>query len=259
MLIATTLRRTLLLVFAWLVVSAGAAAAEAVPPRYAVLSLVGDRMTVVWFRQATASNLDRNEHQDVPTNDAALDNAALLAVDDAVRRLEPAASTTLLASRDAALYRLQDQLVDGTGDSAALLAKIKGLLQRSQASRLILVTKYRADARLRATDGYLGVGKLTGLGFYVDQERVTADSRTGIEDIGFIAPYAYLTLSLIDTSTMTTLRRSVVTESTVVSSAHAKQALRPWDALTPKQKLAALEDAVRQAIDRAVPELLAGG
>jgi len=252
-------RRALLVGLTWGAVTMTVWGAEAPPPSYAVLSLIGDRMTVVWFHQATASNLDRNERQDVPTNDATLDNTALLAADDALKRLQPGAQSTLLASRDPALYQLQDRALDGGGDTAEMLANVKSLLQQSKATRLILVTKHRAEARLQSKTAYLGTGRLTGLGFYVDQERVTANGETGVEAVGFIAPYAYLTVSLIDVSTMTTLRRSVVTESTVVTSAGNKNAMRPWDALTPKQKLEALEEAIRKAIDRAVPEVLAGG
>ena len=248
------------LALSWAIAGPVAAATAETPAQsYAVLSLIGDKMTVVWFHQSTASNLDRNERQEVPTQDTTFDNTALLAVNDAVKRVAPHASTVLLASRDPALYKLQSQIPDEATEATPSMSALAALAQRSKATRLILITKHKSEARLQFKDSRLGTGWLSGLGFFVDQERVTADSVSGIEDVGFIAPYAYLAVSLIDTSTMKTLRRSIIRESTVVASARSRNVVRPWDALTPKQKLDALEAAIRKGVDQAVPELLAGG
>ena len=249
------MRRTI--VVAALAGFAAIPAARAADHRYAVLSLVGDTINLVWWQPTTGSNIDHNERQDVPTADGALDDVALLAVDDAQRRAKPQTHATLLASRDPKLFALQAKLLDGGGDTGELLAAVQGLLRESQATRLILVTKHRGDARLPMRFEYAGSGKLTGLGFYIDKRMTVRDNDTGAADRGFIAPYAYLELALIDAQTMKPIRRSVVPQATTVATGSTKGALSPWQAMTTQEKSDALARLIRQAVDRAMPELLA--
>ena len=232
-------------------------AAQAAEQRYAVLSLIGDTINLVWWQPPTGSNLDHNERQSVPTPDGSLDNVALLAVDDALRRANPRTNATLLASRDPKLFALQSQMLDSGASAGELLAAVRGLLQQSQATRLILVSKHRSDARLPMRFDYAGTGKLTGLGFYIDQQMMVRDVNGGSGDRGFIAPYAYLELALIDARTMNTIRRSVAHEATTVPTAASSGAANPWEALTNKEKFRELERLIQAAVARAMPELLA--
>ena len=245
------------LVVAALAGLAAVPAARAADQRYAVLSLIGDTINLVWWQPSTGSNIDRNERQDVPTADGALDNVALLAVDDALRRANPKTEATLLASRDPTLFALQAKLLDRGSDTGELLAAVQGLLRQSQATRLILVSKHRGDARLPMRFEYAGTGKLTGLGFYIDRRMMVKDADSGAADRGFIAPYAYLELALIDAQTMKPIRRSVVPQATTVATGSAKGAVNPWQAMTTQEKSDALAQLIRQAVDRAMPELLA--
>lgn len=254
--IATSRARRALVVLG-LVGLATAPAAQAADQRYAVLSLIGDTINLVWWQPPTGSHIDHNERQSVPTPDGSLDNVALLAVDDTLRSANPSVKATLLASRNAKLFALQSQMLDRGADAGELLAAVQGLLQQSQATRLILVLKNRSDAHLPLRFDYAGSGKLTGLGFYVDRHMMLRDSESGVLDRGFIAPYAYVELALIDVQTMTTIRRSVAHEATTVATASSPNAVNPWGALTNTQKSRELERLLKAAIARAVPELLA--
>lgn len=51
-------------------------------PTYAVLSLIGDTMSVVGFRESSGSHLDRNIVSVAKVPDPVFDRAALLAVED---------------------------------------------------------------------------------------------------------------------------------------------------------------------------------
>ena len=258
MLDTARLRRALLLMFgcAALTGAPRALAADDATPRYAVLSAIGDQLTLVFFQRGVGSNIDQNVRKEVPIKDTALDNFALLAVDDAIRQRHPKAATALMSSRDAALLKPREQLLDSPAEAAQLLEPVKDVLQKTQATRLILVSKARADARFAMREGYVGTGKVNGLGFYIDQEMRVQLVESGKRDIGFIAPYAYLSVSLIDVPTLSVIRRKLVTESTVVATAEASGALRPWDAMTSQQKIDAIERLIRTAIERALPELL---
>jgi len=230
--------------------------ARAAEQRYAVLSLVGDQIASVSWRQPTGSNLDQNARDVVRVKDGALDKMVLLAVDDALRRARPGTVATLLAARDPQLYRLQDQMLEQGGESSELLTAVKALLAQSQATRLILVTKHRSEARFALKESYVGAGKIAGLGLYVDEETRVRLIETGNTNDGFIAPYAYFAISLIDVATMRLIRRVSATESELVPTSSSKQATRPWDALTAAEKVETLDRLIRRGVDRAMPELL---
>jgi hypothetical protein len=221
-----------------------------------VLSIIGDKMTLVWLQRGVFHrHVAATVLVDVGA-DAALDNMVLLAADDVFRRVQPAAKVALMTSRDAAVLAQQERSLDGPSDPALLLATIKETLQKTQATRLILVSKARADGRFPLNEGYVGTGKVTGLGFYIDAQTRIQLVESGASDRGFIGPHAYFWLSVIDLQSMTVLRRKQVTESMLVATAESKDALAPWEAMTPKQKLDAMERLIRKGIDRALPELL---
>lgn len=252
-------RRTLLLgTAAWSAAPVLATAADDADQRYAVLSIVGDKITLVGFRFATGSRIDQNVHRVIPISAALLDNRALLAVDDAVKRVKPSATTTLLASRDPALFALQDRPLDQPGDAAESVGAIKTLLQQSKATRLILVAPLRSEARFRLGDGWIGSGQLTGLGFYVDGATRIKLIDSGASGTGYLAPYAYLSVSLVDVDTMATIRRSIITESTLIPTSASKEAALPWDALSNDQKMELLQSLISRGIARGVRELFAG-
>ncbi len=225
--------------------------------RYAVLSIIGDKITLVGNRTATGSHLDQNDRRVVPVQAPVLDNSTLLAVDDAIKRDRPKAVTMLLASRDPKLFALQDGSLDNPGDAAESVAAIKTLLQHSMATRLILVSPYRAEARFQLRDQLIGSGKIAGLGFYIDSVTRITLADTGESGTGYLASYAYFAVSLIDAATMTTIGRKLVTESRLIPTSASKGATVPWEALTNDQKVDMLQSLTRQGLDRVVPELLA--
>src|SRR5687768_5501542 len=71
---------------------------------YAVLSLVGDEVMIVQRELQTGSRLDTNDRRAIQMPDATIDRMVVIAVEDAIRRAEPAAKTTLLVSRRQAVY-----------------------------------------------------------------------------------------------------------------------------------------------------------
>jgi hypothetical protein len=232
---------------------------DASKPRYAVMSIIGDKITLIGYRQPTGSNLDQNDKRILTVSGPALDNSTLLSVDDAVKRQTPQAETTLLAARDPKVYQLQDQSFDNPpSEAAAAVAAIKALLQQTKADRLILVAPFRSEARFALRETFIGTGKIAGLGVYVDRISAITVTATGEDGEGFIAPYAYFTLSLIDGKSLSTIRRKVVLESELVPTAAVRTATVPWDVLSNQKKIEMLEMLVRRGIDKALPELLVG-
>ena len=223
--------------------------------RIAVLSLVGDQLVVVQREMSTGTRIDRNTRTLVPLNSAALDNAMVLAVEREIQRAEPRAQTVLLAARRADLYALQSRGMEEQAAFRSLIDAVREVAARANATHLLLVTKHRAPARLEVSDGSLGDGLLEGLGFYVDPTRTMEHLTSGERSEGFIAPYAYFLLTLVD------LRTGVVTSQRPAMesrSAASQKVLTPWQALSAEQKAAMLENLIRLGARRTVPEVIKG-
>jgi hypothetical protein len=223
---------------------------------YAVLSLVSDRMSIVGYQPAIAGHQDQSVHDSIALTDRVLDNAAVMAAANAIKRLDASAATVLLASGDPKLYELQDRLFEQQDQALALRESVKSMIQSQHATHLVLISKHRGEAQFRLTNVYMGTGKIEGVGIYVDPSIRTSRSDTGQQGMGFLAPFAYIKVMLVDAKTMAIIREQTAEESAVWSAAHAPGSLNPWDVLTAAQKIAVLRDLLGKAIARVMPEVI---
>ena len=225
--------------------------------QYAILSLVGDELTIVQREMATGSRIDQNIETRVPLGGASLDRAMLLAVDDAVRRADPSAKTVLLAPRDTKLFDAALRSLDGGGIPAVFEA-VRPVVAKANATHLILVTKHRHRAMLKMRDGHVGSGWLTGLGFYLDHGSATKGSSVGMADAerGFIAPYTYFNVALVDIATGRVLSQQYVVGSNAngVTSGTIGNA---WKALSDEEKDSQITRLLKDEAARVVPQVLA--
>ena len=243
--------RTLLAAVLLLALPAGALAQR----HYAILSLVGDEMMIVQREIQTGSRIDRNERMSVTMPDATIDRMVVLAIEDAVKRAEPAAKTTLLVSRRQAVYDAVARALPN-GTEAAFQA-VRPMLEGARgATHLILVTKYRHAAMLRIRDGHVGSGTLEGVGFYIDHGSLVRSWDTSEAERGLIAPYAYVRISVIDLAS-----GKVVAEDRVIGSkGHQMGASligNAWAALSAQEKDRQLQEMIREETARAMPKLIA--
>ena len=225
--------------------------------QYAILSLVGDELTIVTHEMATGSRIDKNSELKVPLGRASLDRAMLLAVDEAVRRAEPSAQPILLAPRDPRLYEAATKSLDG-GGTAAVFGAVRPVLAPTKATHLILVTKHRHRAMLRLKDGHVGTGFLQGLGFYLDHGSATKGSSVNMADSerGFISPYTYFNVAMIDIASGRILSEQYV----VGSNAHGVVSGtigNAWRALSDEEKDTQITRLIREEAARVVPKVLA--
>ncbi|WP_394780016.1 hypothetical protein [Undibacterium sp.] len=243
-----------------LLAAAQACAEDATARHYAALSLIGDSISVTFEVETTGSNLDRNKLQkiDIPNNE--LDSAALLAVDNAVVKIQPGVKTDLLISNDAGLYRMQGSLFDGSADAGIALDGLKLALKNNpDITHLVLVTKHRGDARLKLQNSSFGHGKLEGLGFYVDNRIRSKRGDTQERGRGMIAPYAYVTVRLIDTHSWTVLAEKTLDNSNSFANAGSDRgdSLNAWDALTAAQKTTAIKRLIQATVRQTANDVLA--
>jgi hypothetical protein len=234
--------------------SANAHGENGAPRTYAVISLIGDKISVVGHRATVGSSIDRNRQGSMAVQGRTLDDMAVLAASDAIGRVDPRASIVMLASNDPKLYELQEELFEPQPGSRALLASaIRDPIQGQHASHLILIRKHRADAAMRMQVQYVGSGKIEGVGFYVDPTLPTRNAETNEMGAGFLATFAYIKVALVDATTMAVIREQTVEESATMLTG---KSLNPLDALTPAQKTAALRSMIVKATGSGVQAVL---
>ena len=219
----------------------------------AVLSLIGDSLTILRNEEKIGSNLDRSRRSRVDLDTPALDHSTLRAVAREVKRLEPAAKTVLLGVRSKELFEAQQRSLDDRTGIQSLFDHLKPFLgQAGNATHLLLVTKYRSNSRTQLYNAVVGEGVLEGLGFYVDPNISLKDVKSGELFEGFFAPYTYFLVSLVDLRDGT-LTQHPITSTRVVSDPKAATA---WQAMTSAQKVKMLEDMVAAGLVEALPKVL---
>jgi len=244
----------LMLAFATTASAQPATTASPVPPSFALLSLVGDQFSVVMRREEIGSNIDPNTRRNYPVDAAVFDDIALDAAEQVLKKLRPVSPVVRFSIRDPRLFGLQDKLLE---DSSGLRDALAKLLREQQATRLVLVTKWRDNAQFRLIDGTTGTGKISGLGFYVDTTYVYRNRESGNQGQGFLGPFAYVTVTVVDAQTMKPIRATQSRESEMNLPTDTKGAIHAWDALTPQGKVDALERVLRRAVESATTAALA--
>ncbi len=232
------------------------AATDAAPRTFAVMSLIGDSLTIVNAVQSTGAHLDTNRTQTSDDPTGVLDISTLKAAAQAIKKVDPDAKPILLATDSAILRKKQGQLIDSQHlvDADGLV----GDLKKSGATDFLLITKHRAPADLHAYTDTVGSGTLYGLGFYIDSNMRTRIVG-GDESIGFLAPYTYFRISLIDVATLAVEKEVDVTDGYILSNAsnNSVNGRSPWDILDNTQKFQALAKMIQENLMKDVPGMLA--
>jgi hypothetical protein len=224
---------------------------------YLILSLIGDRLTVVGAEQQIGSNLDRNSRQVVALNDQSLDDFSVRVADATIRKSRPSAATTMLRASDPALYSLRDTWLDADSINAqALISVVAKMAPSTSDARLLLIAPHRDELDLRTDRSHLFTGsKIAGLGFYIDQKTYSRSSTTMEHGRGFLGIFANFQLVLINLQTATIDAYRNIATGTIRASSRAQDKI-PWNALSAEQKLEVLQSLIKREIEGALPEML---
>ncbi len=247
----------ILKVSAWLLlvlVAGWAGASWAAERSFVVVSLIGDKLEIVVPKATTGSHLDRNLRETIADARGGMDTVTQRLAAAAIERAAPGARVVAVTVPPSPLHDRQDRFFEG--DNVVLPGSLVDALVSTKATHLLLVTKRRDEARAPFLTGMVGTGYLQGLGFYVDPELAIVRGETGEQVKGFIAPYAYLRLSLIDISSGKVLGQQAVVKMTTVPVTQDPNITTPWDVLTPAQKIAELERLLRSELNQKVAVLL---
>ncbi|KQU75943.1 hypothetical protein ASE08_24130 [Rhizobacter sp. Root16D2] len=235
-----------------------AMAAEAVPPAgYAVVSLIGDKLSVVTHEAGTGTTIERNRTQALPVSGGVFDADAMTQAEAALKRLDAGARVSLYDLSSPAMFEQQDRFLDG--GRLKFSPAVVAAMRKDGATHLLLVTKQLATARLQAGDhDSLGSGQLEGLGFYIDRAVGMINPDTGETGRGFFAPYFFARVSLIDLASLEVVKETRIKANFSRASTGVAQSPDAWDALTPKGKIDALKALIDEQVPKAVEALVAG-
>lgn len=253
----TTRRRlnSSLAAFAATALAGPAARATTRMPRMAVLSEVGETLSVVGERDTTGSRLDQNLKTQLPLRDGGMDRNVLIALRTMLRESQPVMPAPLM------LYVPGVKLCgDGCLDGGRFAppADLAQALSEGGVTHLLLVTPSRSTAGLRFQNTVIGEGRIEGLGFYVDHTtlaRHTLPNGTEQTTQGYLGVFAYVRVRLVDVAERRVLDDRSFQESSTYG-AGGPGGNSPWDALDNAGKIRALDTLLQRGLGRVVPELL---
>ncbi|WP_457334396.1 hypothetical protein [Rhizobacter sp. P5_C2] len=239
-----------------LATGAGAWAAEVPRAGYAVVSLIGDKLSVVTHEASTGTTIERNRTQSLPVGGGVFDAEAMTQAEVALKRLDAGARVTLYDLSSPAMFEQQDRFFDG--GRLKFSPAVVAAMRKDGATHLVLITKQQSTARLQAGENNsLGSGYLQGLGFYIDRAVGMIRPTTGETGRGFFAPYVFAKLSLIDLASLEVVSESRIKANYSSASVGVAQSPDAWDALTPKGKIDALKELIDEHVPKAVEALIA--
>jgi hypothetical protein len=249
---------------ALLAASLASAAALAVPMaaqaqeqrRVAIVSALGDSITVVQSEPTTGSHFKDRRVEDVfPVPEGIFDVYALgqlqkgLAGGNAL--LIPLKLKSASALGDA------DKLIDGSRWVGSDM--LNQALKELNASHLVLLRPLRGPARVQMAQNTMGQGQLRGLGFYLDRNTfVRAESEAIAARRGFLAPYVYAELCVIDVAQGTVSASVPIRFAESMTTNSVDGAGDAWDLLTTKQKIETLQESIRDEVAKQLPKVATG-
>jgi len=224
------------------------------PLHYGVLSLIGSALDVVVFQSGTGSHLDQNIHRAWQLPEPVFDAQALQVLQEAIKQMQPQADVQLFGGKLPQAFQKPEDVVDT--QRLKLPDETIAALRKDGAQQLLLLTRHRSEARLSTTTGYIGDGKLEGLGFYLDGQKRLRRSDNQEVGHGFLAPFVHLRLSRVDLSSKQVLKQRDISVGTTLSVARAKDGLNPWEVLSDDKKLDMLGQMMRRELSQAASEVL---
>jgi hypothetical protein len=231
-----------------LVAAAACGAAAAHAQRYAVLSLIGDKMQLAFARGVEGQPVDRIERRYIPLDDTSIDRAALLAANEQIKKLKPGSDPVLLQAFERSYF-------DTSAGTGALIEWIRGLVKDKKVTHAVLITKLSYDGIPDLQKAFIGSRSLEGVGFFVGRTPAPTGSDPMSAGPGFLSPFAYFQVTLVDLRTGQVLREEKGLASTAISATNTDSG-NPWEALSGTEKVRTLTDLVGRELAIVMPKVL---
>jgi hypothetical protein len=208
------------------------------------MSVLGRELQLVISAPTVGTRVDRNAKDTLKVGND-FENFILRTTADAARR-ESLGEALLLA-------RPANGSVPWQRDGQAVLVT-QALLDAARVARLshlVLIQPARAEAKLQMFSTVTGAGQLEGMGFYVDTALEVQRVDNGQWSVGFLAPYAYFDMYLVEVATLD-LKAEHRARASMAISEPERQGNDPWQALSTERKVEALKQLTQGEIDKAL-------
>ena len=226
------------------------------PPQYAVLSLIGGGLNLVFATdKTTGSRLDNSARQTIELPGKPFDVAAMKQIQTSLQAVAPQREVALFNGAPSAVAAAPGSLVkDG---KLQLSEPLLAALRSSGATQLLMVTRHRQEAHIQMYQQEVGQGRLEGIGFYVDQITTVTDRTSRETSVGFLAPFVNLQLTLIDLATARVVTEQTMSVSAPYLAPDGTRGSSVWNALSPEKKLSILQAMIAHEMKRAMDTVLA--
>lgn len=220
----------------------------AAPKTYALVSMVGDRLTFVTRRPSTGTSLDNNLRRTEPVGDDTMDAAALQSMQKAVNEVAPGSKTELLQIT----WPLPRGTFSTSSEEALNIARTA--LKEIASDRAWDFVVVLGPRRTVGEAHRLG-SKLDGLGFYVDpggphrNYRPQEQPDNKVSSDRFISPYAALQLWLLNAKTLEVIASQPIYGYCRYANAKAESD-NPWQFFPPQEML----EMLKRVVDNDVAE-----
>ena len=245
-----------LLIYLAMIVHASACMGTDTPPTYAVLSLVGDKLSIVATMRNVAS-ADARRDAPLALTGSRFDNTVNRAVGDAVQALVPLANVIELSPKTRYLFNDQHLHFAEKNGLMSVPVEISEALDKNKATYLVLVTKHRAIPGFALSNFSPRAGALEGLGFLLDG--VMREPNAVLPELGRgnIAAYAYINIYLIDVATYSVLNmQSLMATASLAPADSIFDAVAYWERFPLDRKIQAIDSLLRRETLRVVAQLM---
>ncbi|WP_310389780.1 hypothetical protein [Roseateles sp.] len=233
------------------------APAAAAAPKFGVLSFLGESINIIGSRPSTGSRLSKNDQMSVDIPDAGFDASALSATQATLKRLAPQNEAMLFNVKAPKWIANPNELF--TDGKLQVSAKLLESLRASGATHLVVLTRHRAEALVQFHDwGYNMGGTAEGLGYIISRMERVIDKTTGNTQDGFIAPFVFVRLSLVNLSDASVIKQRTITVAQPLTMKISSASTDPWDSLPAAEKIDKLNQMIERELDNALPKLVEG-
>lgn len=228
----------------------GAAFAHA-QQRYAVISLIGDKMQIAYAKSVPGQPVDTIDRRYVPLEDSRIDRYTLLAANDVLKKLAPGPDPVLLQAFERSYF-------DSSAATSVVIDWIRQLVKdaKPKVTHAILITKIDYEGVPALQKPFVGGNVLEGVGFFVGREAPPQGADPSSGGPGFLSPYAYFKVTLVELASGKIVREEKGTASTMLSATGTDTG-NPWDTLSGQQKLQVIIDLVKKELEIVMPKVLA--
>ncbi len=231
-------------------------------PVVALLSLIGDRLHVVSKLPSTGTNSEPIKRDSIAIDTPMFDQQAMNASIRGLRRVMSKAEFAVLNARSPVLFDRQSSLFERSGQTIKMPEAIVDAARQQGANRILLILKRREDANFSFASGDVSTTpKLEGLGFFLDASMdtyaVNAQGERTASGRGFVAPYVFVDLFLVDVATGRILgERGITAARTIASGTADGDPATSWNAMSSADRARIITQLLNDNIERRAEQLV---